>query len=170
MQSVSSSGSPVDPSQTSVRRTTAEAPLLRLMYSSVATSDLDADEMKTLLGICRPLNEANDITGVLFQLHAPQPGTAFFVQLLEGPRDAVEATYAKIIRDELHHTVTLLSTAATHHRQFGSWSMALRDLNGEQTHQLHATLARPTPTAALPALLEWITDAPAMELLLVQAA
>ena len=170
MHLINSPGSVPDASSSAQSSAQAEPALLRLMYSSVAASDLNADELEALLGICRPLNEANDITGVLFHLHAPQPGMAFFVQLLEGPHDAIEATYAKITRDELHHTVTLLSTADTHHRQFGSWSMALRDLDSEQTEQLHADLARSTPTAALPGLLEWITAAPAMELLLVQAA
>ncbi len=145
------------------------------MYSSIATSDLNDAEMQTLLGVCRALNSRVGITGVLLHLHAPQPGQAYFVQVLEGPQAAVQQTYTKILADELHHHVTLLSTGFIATREFGSWSMELRELDCEQTEALLQSLAddpsAPASTRA-PTLsvAEWITRPVAMNLLIAEAA
>lgn len=47
-----------------------------------------------------------------------------FGQVLEGPRDAIEATFERIQGDERHGDVTLLSFGPSDARGFPDWSMA----------------------------------------------
>lgn len=50
-------------------------------------------------------------------------GERRFLQALEGPADAVRATYARILKDPRHYACVLLSEYYQDQRQFSDWSM-----------------------------------------------
>ncbi len=56
-------------------------------------------------------------------------GNGSFLQLLEGPRDAVNAIYAKILRDQRHNGAEILSYAVIRTRSFEEWSMKMISLD-----------------------------------------
>ena len=47
-----------------------------------------------------------------------------FLQALEGPEDAVTATYRRIKADPRHRATVILSQRTVAERQFGDWAMA----------------------------------------------
>ena len=52
------------------------------------------------------------------------------MQLLEGEKRSVETLYAKIGQDPRHNDLTTIWEGAEDEREFPSWSMAFRDLDG----------------------------------------
>lgn len=92
--------------------------LLSIVYHSVATpgqSSLDLDE---LLTTSRVRNRAESITGMLLAENGR------FVQLLEGPEDAVRALMDRIAADPRHEHVRLLEEEVVPTRRFPDWAMA----------------------------------------------
>lgn len=80
-----------------------------------------AAEIDSILVASRRNNAANDVTGaLLFNGEA-------FAQVLEGPRDSVDITYAKLRFDARHSNVILLQQANQLERDFGIWTMAYSD-------------------------------------------
>lgn len=93
--------------------------LVRLMYASRAAASVDADALAAVLRQSKEHNPRSGITGVLcFCSNA-----RIFLQVLEGARDAVSETYHRIVRDERHADVVLLSYEEIGERSFSSWSM-----------------------------------------------
>ena len=109
--------------------------MFELIYSSIAITALDDDELEVLLGRSRHHNEINGITGLLLHVHTESTRTAFFVQLLEGPEAAVERTYERIANDELHHDLRVLSRGPSGDRKFGDWSMRLEQISTSRLPQ-----------------------------------
>lgn len=66
------------------------------------------------------------------------------MQLLEGGRSAVNATYAKILRDPRHHDVELLLYDEIAERKFASWTMARANLEKVNLAVLLKYSERPT--------------------------
>jgi hypothetical protein len=52
-----------------------------------------------------------------------------FMQVLEGPADAVTTTFHRISKDNRHHSINVIVQGAVQERRFPGWSMAFRDLN-----------------------------------------
>lgn len=73
----------------------------------------------------RSHNQANDITGILLYFDL------VFFQVLEGPKDALDALFARIVEDPRHKDVTLQVSEPSGTRLFPDWSMAYRKLDGE---------------------------------------
>jgi hypothetical protein len=96
--------------------------LCRLVYYS--RNDLQgspeevAVEIRRILAVAQARNREVGVTGALMF------NGGCFAQVLEGPRDAVEATFERIQRDHRHGAVTLLDVASIGERGFPSWSMA----------------------------------------------
>ncbi|MBP2472290.1 hypothetical protein JOF53_001162 [Crossiella equi] len=99
-----------------------------LTYSSAASFVLSEREVTVLLARSRELNVADNITGLLVYLRLAEDRAAF-VQVLEGDRDAVERTYARIEGDELHTDLRVLHRAETERRRFSRWSMKFARLD-----------------------------------------
>ena len=116
-----------------------------LTYSSVAATELNAQELDQLLGESRLRNQADDLTGLLLHISAPDPGSAFFVQRLEGPQAAVESLYHRIEKDELHGGLVVLDSGPIGGRQFAGWSMRLAELTPAELERF----AGPGPVAEL---------------------
>lgn len=75
-------------------------------------------EIDQILGASRRNNQLVGLTGALMF------SSGFFGQVLEGPQQAIEATFERIQRDSRHGDVSLLEFAAVEKRSFGDWSMA----------------------------------------------
>lgn len=101
--------------------------LIRLIYCSRFSEKIDARQLRDILSVSRVNNPARQITGVLCY------GPGVFLQCLEGPREAVNALYGKIVGDPRNKEVTLLEYDDIAERVFGEWSMAYvraEDLSG----------------------------------------
>ncbi len=70
-----------------------------------------------ILSISRRNNVRDGLTGALVCRRD------IYLQLLEGPQDAVEATYARIRGDDRHLAVAPLLSAASEARLFPDWAM-----------------------------------------------
>lgn len=94
--------------------------MLSIVYSSTATVDFTDADLVGLLVVSRNNNDFDQITGVL----AFREGR--FLQLLEGPMDAVRARMRIIERDPRHKNVTILLQEVTQTRQFPDWTMGFQ--------------------------------------------
>lgn len=142
-------------------------PLLSLVYSSRAVVGFGLDDLDDLLAHSREANARVDVTGLLlFTDHR-------FLQLLEGPAEAVREKMTFIAEDPRHDDVTVLLEEDVPSRQFPDWSMGYAaedtvqrvDVPGHRTtfddidflpddHRSGPDLA------ALRALLRWFREQP----------
>jgi light-regulated signal transduction histidine kinase (bacteriophytochrome) len=102
--------------------TAAAAALHFLIYVSQAVAPMSGQALNELLKKSRDFNRSVGITGCLIY----QDG--FFMQMLEGPRDAVLALCEKIKTDPRHRDLGIVIEAPARRRIFVDWSMGLRDL------------------------------------------
>ena len=99
---------------------TADGTLFRLVYASrsLVPEDGVPVELPRILDAARRWNAAQGITGaLLFSADG-------FVQVLEGPVAAVEATFERIKCDPRHADVVVLEAGMVPARDFEGWSMA----------------------------------------------
>ncbi|MBH1991464.1 MAG: BLUF domain-containing protein [Sphingomonadaceae bacterium] len=89
----------------------------RLLYISTARATLRPSELEELLAKSRTANSAADLTGLLVV------GGRRFLQVLEGPDQAVTATYERIVRDSRHFALVKLHDKEVATRSFASWAM-----------------------------------------------
>lgn len=131
------------------------SPLWRLIYVSRSV-DLAGKRLQELLEASRTLNARDGITGVLAVWNG------WCVQVLEGGRAEVEATFSRIARDRRHSDVVLVSSRACEARRFERWSMAAVELDTDDrdASALLLTDAAPSPgtmsESALILLLELV--------------
>lgn len=91
--------------------------LVRLTYASTA-NNLDPEEIASILATAQKFNKSKDITGMLCF------SRKYFLQSLEGSRQAVNTLYSKICLDKRHSKMLLLDYGEISKRDFPSWSMA----------------------------------------------
>jgi len=91
--------------------------LVELIYTSRMTTPMSMTEIVQLLDSARSNNTREGLTGMLTF------GSESFLQALEGPADAVNRLYEKLVRDPRHTRVMLLGYRPILHRRFSSWSM-----------------------------------------------
>ncbi|MCP5184227.1 MAG: BLUF domain-containing protein [Pseudomonadales bacterium] len=89
----------------------------QLIYISATSEHYDDERLRTLLGVARAKNQPRNVTGFLVYHEGS------FMQVLEGPRDQVTATFAQICRDPRHQDVTVLFEGEVEERSFDEWSM-----------------------------------------------
>lgn len=99
-------------------------PLHQLIYVSDLVGK-DEQQLAPILESAVRRNTEDGITGMLLY------SGGNFLQVLEGPKNAVQATYARICKDPRHRNTTLLLEQDIPERQFGSWSMGYRQLSAE---------------------------------------
>ena len=99
--------------------------LVRLLYASRASSDVDETLLRSIQESSEVSNPEHGITGIL----CVYPEGGVFLQALEGSRDAVNTLYNNLVRDPRHADVTLLHYEEIGERRFGSWRMGRVDLN-----------------------------------------
>jgi hypothetical protein len=91
--------------------------LVRCLYASRPTPDLDAAALDGILAQSRKNNPVLGITGLLCI------ADNLFIQVIEGGRDEVCELFNAIVRDDRHQQVRLLSYEEITERRFGSWTM-----------------------------------------------
>jgi len=132
--------------------------LQSLVYMSSATLPFDEAELEGVLEHSRVRNTADGLSGML--VHR----SGRFMQLLEGPHDAVIATYQRIIADPRHDDVRLLVEESIHTRRFPEWSMAYdRDADLETPDGFSGFLAdgdRSADASRARELLRWFRNHP----------
>ncbi len=92
---------------------------ISLIYMSTAAECVDTQVLQQIASVNTRNNSAEGITGALL-FHGGQ-----FIQVLEGPRDAVSRCLQRIMRDERHHDVQLMRCGVVQERQFWEWSNRL---------------------------------------------
>ena len=88
--------------------------LVSLIYTSEMTGTMD---FMDILEVSRARNERDGITGVLLFCNNN------VVQCLEGSREAVNKTYARIVQDKRHQNPLLVDYRMLSTRSFSGWSM-----------------------------------------------
>jgi hypothetical protein len=91
-------------------------PLVQLTYAS-RPFGFDEAVLGTILLDARRCNTRDGITGTLIVRQD------LFLQLLEGPADAVDAAYQRISRDDRHINVRRLTRRDISERLFPDWAM-----------------------------------------------
>jgi hypothetical protein len=92
----------------------------RLVYCSKArfsTAQSIDDALPGILQIAQARNSACDVTGALLVCNG------WFVQVLEGPMQAMLQTYGRITRDSRHDELTIIEATPTRDRHFPNWSI-----------------------------------------------
>jgi hypothetical protein len=91
-------------------------PLTQLIYTS-RPFGFDAAVLDNILLAARENNARRGLTGALICR------ADLFMQLLEGPREAVTATLARILRDDRHVDVAIMHCGDATERLFPDWTM-----------------------------------------------
>jgi hypothetical protein len=94
----------------------AATPMMQLIYTS-RPFGFDAGMLDDILISARRHNRDNGITGALICR------ADLFMQMLEGPRDAVTETFARILRDDRHLNIMLICSCDIDERLFPDWDM-----------------------------------------------
>jgi hypothetical protein len=90
--------------------------LIQVIYAS-RPFGFDEASLVSILHDSRRCNDRDDITGALICRED------LYLQLLEGPQAAVDATYRRIEKDDRHLEVKLLSRRPIAKRLFPAWAM-----------------------------------------------
>jgi hypothetical protein len=111
-----------------MRKSTTPASLYRLIYRSreviaqvvpnALTNEGLQRELRAIVATARGHNKSDNVTGALMYADAS------FAQVMEGPREVVERTFDRIVADNRHTDVTVLSFTPTQRRSFPDWPLA----------------------------------------------
>ena len=91
--------------------------LFRLIYASRAAESLTPADHDQILESSQRNNGKAGVTGILAF------GAREFLQCLEGSREAVNATYQRILSDPRHRDLVLIDCRDVDQRWFGEWGM-----------------------------------------------
>ncbi|QBC43771.1 BLUF domain-containing protein [Iodobacter fluviatilis] len=93
--------------------------MIRLLYVSQAASGITEEQVKDILKSAQRQNPTTGLTGVLVH------GGGLFMQVLEGPEQAVLRQYVKIMDDRRHSDCQILHISPANDRIFEKWSMGI---------------------------------------------
>lgn len=110
--------------------------MFQLAYISSSKTPVDRAMLDDILAVSRRNNARAGITGLLVA------GGRRFLQVLEGPEQAVLTTYTRIGRDDRHRGLVMISAKAVEWRAFGEWSMAFRDSGAASGDELEDLVAK----------------------------
>ena len=103
--------------------------LTRLVYHSENHLGHDKGKMiadlNAIMDSANRNNQKHNVTGALIF------DTLWFVQILEGEREAVSETLRRIMGDQRHDAVTVMDARPIAERQFGNWWMGLALLRSD---------------------------------------
>lgn len=101
-----------------------------IVYMSACKEPATQQELLSLLERARRNNRRLDITGML--LYRNQR----FIQILEGPKHAVQTIFRVISLDPMHDSVTKLVDMPAERRLFLEWSMAFAEISDEMAESI----------------------------------
>ena len=107
-----------------------------ILYKSKADSTFNNQDIEQMLQEAKKFNKNNEITGMILFYKS------YFIQLIEGKKEVVEALYSRIKKDERHHDVETILSQPTNLTLWSDWSMAFYDFSepSEQSTQLRLLL------------------------------
>ncbi len=118
-----------------------EGQLYTITYFSKSklTGDIDKieQEVNAILEIAQENNSQRSVTGALLY------SGGYFIQVLEGPEEAVEEIFEFIQCDKRHKEITVLTNKHIEHRSFSKWAMALAGVQANLFPRLEGVLAVP---------------------------
>jgi hypothetical protein len=91
--------------------------LRQILYVSAAAAPVGQADLDGILEASRRNNAREGVTGMLLYIDGG------FLQILEGPDDAVARTYDRIATDKRHTALRTLVDQTTDARLFEGWSM-----------------------------------------------
>ena len=91
--------------------------VFQLTYRSKAVQGIQKKHIIEIVEEAKAFNKRSGITGCLVF------DKGYFVQILEGDKDTVEALYQSIKQDNRHNHFDILSTGWADERLFSSWDM-----------------------------------------------
>lgn len=94
--------------------------LRRLIYASRVARAVRFADAEAIANAASARNQQAGLTGLL--LYTP----SHFLQVLEGPAQAVQQTLTRIKRDPRHSDLRVIDEQEVEAREFGSWSMTAR--------------------------------------------
>lgn len=100
--------------------------MISTVYVSAARHPFTPAELDALLEQSRANNRRDGVSGMLLYRDGD------FLQVLEGPEEAVRRTYERIARDPRHVGVIVLDESEITQRSFGDWSMGFRRVSVEE--------------------------------------
>jgi hypothetical protein len=106
------------------------SPLHRIVYVSTSMPPFTEQGLLDLLAQARKANQAEGITGMLLY----KDGN--WLQVLEGPTEAVTLMFSRIRRDSRHQDVTTVLEEPVSARLFDQWSMGFRNLSGREADSI----------------------------------
>ncbi|MDN3612330.1 BLUF domain-containing protein [Vibrio ostreicida] len=106
--------------------------LIRLVYYSIASSEMTMMDLKGILDVARKNNGSRDLTGMLCY------DNEYFLQILEGEPSEVTDLFLTIGRDERHHQVTIMGVQSIDKRAFGNWDMGYAGSSEKMQEQMQA--------------------------------
>ena len=114
----------------------------RLIYLSLAVANLSEDQVAAIVSVSSLRNDEAGITGMLWfnGMH--------FAQVLEGEREAVAMTMRRIVQDDRHREIELVSDGDDDRRLFGSWGMTRANDGPERLAMSMIMLGRAREMAA----------------------
>jgi hypothetical protein len=105
--------------------------LIQLIYMSTL-ADVAKAELPEILATAVRNNLAKGITGMLLY------SSGNIMQVMEGPKEAVHATFQSIERDTRHYDIFVLIEEVIASRNFSAWSLGYRDLAPQELQQFPA--------------------------------
>jgi hypothetical protein len=100
--------------------------LFRMAYISASSKPFSKAELRGLLKQANERNAKARTTGMLLYKNGR------FMQILEGPKAAVKATFGRISKDPRHYGIIVLIKETAEERHFPGCPMAFRDLDSPE--------------------------------------
>ena len=96
-----------------------------LVYVSYSSRPIIEEDLRHILEVSKRDNAKANITGMLLYLQGR------FIQILEGPKEAIDNLYGKIIQDPRHKNPQIILEGRIVKRNFSNWNMGFKllDLN-----------------------------------------
>lgn len=146
-----------DPLQTERDGEALSGLLQSVVYVSTATVPFSELDLAVLLAASRLNNQARGLSGLLLYR------AGRFMQVLEGPRPAMQDVLSKIAADPRHTDVRTLDEEWIRDRRFGSWAMGYRALSDSQDAPVPSWFGspealQPQDTTRAGRLLTWFRD------------
>ncbi len=129
--------------------------LERLVYCSRARIDTASlQAISDLLGVSQRNNARDGLTGALAVNHG------WFLQVIEGPREALDRLLRRLAEDSRHSGIEILSRRSVTGRLFPDWSMVAARVTPDVAPQLRRLIdeCHVSPEAAVDALLRMVNE------------
>jgi hypothetical protein len=95
--------------------------IIQIIYTSTAVAPFSTEQLKALLTKARKHNHSLHISGMLVY------DDGFFIQVLEGPENAVNELFSLIEKDPRHNKIRLLFRQQLTEKEYEEWSMGFVD-------------------------------------------